>query len=86
MRVVPAAARGYVGIAAISMTLWVPVAWWMAQRSASAPGIGRIEFPVASSDAHATTDAAGDAGDAGDAHAAGESTDAAAAAGAGAHH
>jgi len=53
---VPAAARSYVGIAAISMTLWVPVAWWMAQRSASAPGIGRIEFPVAASEHHAATE------------------------------
>jgi hypothetical protein len=56
MRAVPASARGYVGIAAISMTLWVPVAWWMAQRSASAPGIGRVEFPVATSESHAATE------------------------------
>ncbi|MFM7259183.1 MAG: hypothetical protein ACKO3W_01130 [bacterium] len=57
MRVVPASAHSYVGIAAISMTLWVPVAWWMAQHSASAPGIGRIEFPVATSEGNSTEDA-----------------------------
>ncbi|MCE2885263.1 MAG: hypothetical protein LW806_10235 [Planctomycetaceae bacterium] len=66
MRAVPAAARGYVGIAAISMTLWVPVAWWMAQRSASAPGIGRVEFPVAPSENHAAAESA-EASDGGDA-------------------
>ena len=67
MRAVPAAARGYVGIAAISMTLWVPVAWWMAQRSASAPGIGRVDFPVAASNEHAAAEAEGDVSTEGDA-------------------
>jgi hypothetical protein len=52
MRFVPASARNYVTVAAVSMALWVPVAWWMAERSTHAPGIGRVEFPVASASDH----------------------------------
>jgi hypothetical protein len=57
MRFVPANARNYVSVAAISMALWVPVAWWMAERSTQAPGIGRVEFPVAPAAGHAEGDA-----------------------------
>ena len=47
MRCVPDAFRGYITIAALSMLIWVPVSWWMAQQSMHAQGVGRIEFPVA---------------------------------------
>lgn len=42
MRFVPAAARGVVGIAAITTVLWVPVAWWYATGLAKKPGVGPV--------------------------------------------
>jgi hypothetical protein len=67
MRFVPASARNYVTVAAVSMALWVPVAWWMAERSTHAPGIGRVEFPVASASDHAETSSSAAADDHADA-------------------
>ena len=52
MRYVPASFRGYITVTALSMLVWAPVAWWMAQRSTHVQGVGRIEFPVATDDKH----------------------------------
>jgi len=52
MRFVPTSFRSYVTVAALSMLIWAPVAWWMAQRSAHVPGVGRIDFSVGEADAH----------------------------------
>jgi len=46
MKIVPESGRQIVTIAALSMVLWVPVSWWLAHRTTSAQGIGRIEFPA----------------------------------------
>jgi hypothetical protein len=42
MRFVPANARGFVGIAAVTTVLWVPVAWWYASAQAKKPGVGPV--------------------------------------------
>ncbi|MFM1866977.1 MAG: hypothetical protein RL591_385 [Planctomycetota bacterium] len=52
MRFVPTSFRSYVTVAALSMLIWAPVAWWMAQRSAHVPGVGRIDFSVSDADTH----------------------------------
>jgi hypothetical protein len=46
MRFVPDNARVIVGIAAITMVLWVPVAWWMALSNSRAQGVGPVELVV----------------------------------------
>lgn len=46
MRFVPDSARVIVGIAAITMVLWVPVAWWMALTNSRAQGVGPVELVV----------------------------------------
>ncbi|MFM7133314.1 MAG: hypothetical protein ACKO0W_03255 [Planctomycetota bacterium] len=46
MRFVPDNARAIVGIAAITMVLWVPVAWWMALSNTRAQGVGPVELVV----------------------------------------
>lgn len=46
MRVVPGNARAIVGIAAITMVLWVPVAWWMAYSKSRSEGVGPVELVV----------------------------------------
>jgi hypothetical protein len=52
MRFVPTSFRSYVTVAALSMLIWAPVAWWMAQRSTHVPGVGRIDFSVSEADTH----------------------------------
>ena len=75
MRYVPASFRGYITVTALSMLVWAPVAWWMAQRSTHVQGVGRIEFPVATDDKrdnaqNATSDKADDSAESGADHAA----------------
>ncbi|MFZ9882537.1 MAG: hypothetical protein ACO3QC_14185, partial [Phycisphaerales bacterium] len=53
MRVLPESARTVVGIAAITLAFWTPLAWWYATTQAKAPGVGRVnlverEAPAAS--------------------------------------
>lgn len=47
MRCVPESFRGYITVTALSMLIWVPVSWWMAQRSVHTQGVGRVEFATA---------------------------------------
>ena len=75
MRCIPASFRGYITVTALSMLVWAPVAWWMAQRSTHVQGVGRIEFPVATDDKHddaqnAASDKADDSAESGADHAA----------------
>lgn len=75
MRCVPASFRGYITVTALSMLVWVPAAWWMAQRSTHVQGVGRIEFPIADAASHvgaeqASTDTAENSADSGESHAA----------------
>jgi hypothetical protein len=76
MRCVPASFRGYITVTALSMLVWVPAAWWMAQRSTHVQGVGRIEFPIADATSHvgaeqASTDTAENSADSGADQAAG---------------
>ena len=57
-RFMPAGARTIVGIAAITLVLWTPVAWWLAQNAARTPAVGPITIKPAA--------AAADAGSGGD--------------------
>ncbi len=45
MRCLPETAKQVMTVAALSMVIVVPLAWWMASTSAAKPGIGRVEFP-----------------------------------------
>ena len=58
-RFMPAGARTIVGIAAITLVLWTPVAWWLAQNAARTPAVGPITIKPAA--------AAADAGSGGEA-------------------
>lgn len=44
MRVMPDSARTVVGIAAITLVFWTPLAWWYATTQAKAPGVGRVNL------------------------------------------
>lgn len=45
MRFLPETAKQITTVAALSMVVVVPAAWWLAHNSAVTPGIGRVEFP-----------------------------------------
>ncbi len=42
MNILPDSARSLVSAAAVTMVLWVPVAWWFAQKAAQQPGVGPV--------------------------------------------
>ena len=52
-RFMPASARTIVGIAAVTLVLWTPVAWWLAQKSAKTPLVGPITIKPAAAAAAA---------------------------------
>lgn len=58
MRFVPANARGFVGIAAVTTVLWVPVAWWYASAQAKKPGVGPVALVERAGEAAAEPEAA----------------------------
>ena len=52
-RFMPASARTIVGIAAVTLVLWTPVAWWLAQKSTKTPLVGPITIKPAAAAAAA---------------------------------
>jgi len=44
LRFLPDSARTVVGIAAITLVFWTPLAWWYATTQAKAPGVGRVNL------------------------------------------
>jgi hypothetical protein len=46
-RALPPAARTIVGLVAITLVLWTPVAWWLAQRAAQIPAVAPITIKPA---------------------------------------
>jgi len=60
MRALPAQAHAIVTIAAITLLLWAPVAWWLAQRAVKTPLVGPVRIhaaPVVASGDGAAADA-----------------------------
>lgn len=68
MRFLPETAKQITTVAALSMVVVVPAAWWLAHNSAVTPGIGRVEFPKPA-EAKAETAVEAGAAPAGAAHA-----------------
>jgi hypothetical protein len=68
MRFLPETAKQITTVAALSMVVVVPAAWWLAHNSAVTPGIGRVEFPKPA-EAKAETAVEAGAAHAGPAHA-----------------
>ena len=58
MRALPAQAHAIVTIAAITLLLWAPVAWWLAQRAVKTPLVGPVRIHAAPVVAAAETPAA----------------------------
>jgi hypothetical protein len=46
-RMMPASARTVVGLVAVTLVLWTPVAWWLAQRAAQTPAVAPITIKPA---------------------------------------
>lgn len=44
MRAMPSMARTVLSIAAITLVLWTPVAWWLAQRATKFPAVAPIHI------------------------------------------
>jgi hypothetical protein len=42
VNILPDSARTLVSVAAVTMVLWVPVAWWFAQKATQQPGVGPV--------------------------------------------
>lgn len=61
MRFVPEGARTVVGIAAVTLVLWTPAAWWFAATRAKAPGVGPVAVVPREAPAKAEGEAAAEA-------------------------
>lgn len=60
-RALPATARTIIGLVAITLVLWTPVAWWLAQRAAQVPAVAPITIKpavVAAAESESSSDAA----------------------------